>query len=133
MGTLAFVLVVGATMATWLTLQLRPVDAGDTVERTFEVEPGWQAHRVATELEEAGLVRDDLVMEAWLRLRGLERQIGAGLYDLAPSPCRTSPRAWPPGGDPARRAWCCRRGSAPRRSPPASTPWGWPRPRRRAR
>jgi UPF0755 protein len=85
MGTLAVVLVVGATIATWMTLQLRPLDAGDTVERTFEVEPGWQAHRVATELEEAGLIRDDLVMEAWLRLRGLDRQIGAGLYDLAPA------------------------------------------------
>jgi UPF0755 protein len=84
-GVLAVALVIGAAILAWTALQLRPVDPDDTVERTFEVEPGWQAHRVATELEEADLIRDDVVMEAWLRLRGLDRRIGEGLYDLAPA------------------------------------------------
>ena len=53
--------------------------------RTFEVEPGWGASRVAQELADAGLVRQPQVFSLWLRYRGLDRSIGEGLYSLSPA------------------------------------------------
>jgi UPF0755 protein len=85
-GALAAAALAGlAAAAAWLALQLGPVDRFDARERTFDVRPGWQASRVAAELEEAGLIRNDRAMTAWLRLRGLDRRIGEGLYDLSPA------------------------------------------------
>lgn len=48
----------------------------------FEVERGSGAARVARELEDAGLVRDARTFLALLRLEGIDRRIGEGLYDL---------------------------------------------------
>lgn len=70
--------------AGWAWWQLQPVaQSADPV--VFEVRSGWGGHRIADELAEEGLVRHPRVFEAWLRLRGLDRSIGEGLYDLGPT------------------------------------------------
>jgi len=51
----------------------------------FEVLPGWSASRVASELEDAGLIRSAQVFTLWLRFNELDRSIGEGLYDLRAS------------------------------------------------
>lgn len=60
---------------------LAPVsETTDPVE--FEVMPGWGARKVSSELEEQGLVRNGRLFSAYLRVRGLDRSVGEGLYDL---------------------------------------------------
>lgn len=48
----------------------------------FEVLPGWGASRVSQELERHELVRNRRIFSAYLRLRGLDRSVGEGIYDL---------------------------------------------------
>ncbi|HEX7004069.1 MAG TPA: endolytic transglycosylase MltG [Trueperaceae bacterium] len=60
---------------------LMPVsDTPQLVE--FEVLPGWGASRVADELAEEELIRNATLFSLYLRMRGLDRSIGEGLYDL---------------------------------------------------
>jgi len=75
--------VAGAT--SWWMASLRPVDVRVANIETFEVQPGWGASRVAEELASQGLIRDDLAFSLWVRIQGLDRSIGEGLYDLSPS------------------------------------------------
>ena len=70
-----------AALAGLVVWGLMPVsDTSQLVE--FEVMPGWGASRVAEELENADLVRSGELFSAYLRVRGLDRSIGEGLYDL---------------------------------------------------
>jgi UPF0755 protein len=63
--------------------QLSPPSAiPDPVE--VEIEPGWGASRISSDLAARGLIRDDTMFSLWLRLRGIDRQIGEGVYDLSP-------------------------------------------------
>lgn len=78
-------LMVGAAAAIWFWTLLQPADPTDAAQRVFEVQPGWGAARVATELEADGLIRDARAFSIWLRLRELDRTVGEGLYDLAPA------------------------------------------------
>lgn len=48
----------------------------------FEILPGWGASRVAAELERSQLVKNAELFGLYLRYRGLERNLGEGLYDL---------------------------------------------------
>ena len=60
---------------------LMPVsDTPELVE--FEVLPGWGASRVADELQAEGLVRNGTLFSLYLRVMGLDRSVGEGLYDL---------------------------------------------------
>ena len=52
---------------------------------TFEVQPGWDATRVAASLKEQGIIRSAPVFTLYLRWRGIDRSIGEGLYDLSPT------------------------------------------------
>lgn len=80
--TLALILLLLAGGASLLVAWgLAPVsDTSDPVE--FEVMPGWGARKVASELEEQRLVRNGRLFSAYLRVRGLDRSVGEGLYDL---------------------------------------------------
>ena len=84
-GVAAAALLLAGGVVAWFALALRPVDPGDAAARTFDVPPGTPASAVATSLEAAGLVRDATAFAAWMRLRGLDTRVGAGLYDLAPA------------------------------------------------
>ena len=68
----------------YVRAQLAPV-SDVSAPTQFEVLPGWGGKRVATELERAGLINDDLVFSYFLRYEGLDRSIGEGLYDLDPT------------------------------------------------
>ncbi len=78
-------LLVGAAAAIWFWALLEPADPTNATQRVFEVRPGWGAARVATELEEEGLIRDARAFSIWLRLRDVDRTVGEGLYDLSPA------------------------------------------------
>ncbi|MEX2535017.1 MAG: endolytic transglycosylase MltG [Trueperaceae bacterium] len=76
----ALLLALGA-MSALIVWSLMPVsESSELVE--FEVFPGWGANRVSEELEDRDLVRSAPVFSAYLRIRGLDRSIGEGLYDL---------------------------------------------------
>jgi len=83
LGALGAVLVlVAAGLA--VAWELTPVSATPSAV-TFEVKPGWGGKEVAAKLHESGLVRNARIFELYLRARGLDRNIGEGLYDLSPS------------------------------------------------
>jgi UPF0755 protein len=68
----------------YIRQQLSPVTSVSTPTE-FEVEPGWGASRVASELEDAGLIRNARIFSFYLRRQNLDRNIGEGLYDLDPA------------------------------------------------
>lgn len=76
-------LVAALALPAWGAWQLRPV-ANAPAPTDFEVRPGWGGARIARELVEADLVHHAGVFEVWLRIRGLDRRIGEGLYELSP-------------------------------------------------
>jgi UPF0755 protein len=67
----------------YIRQQLSPVTTTSTPTE-FEVEPGWGASRVASELEDAGFIRNARIFSFYLRRQNLDRNIGEGLYDLDP-------------------------------------------------
>jgi UPF0755 protein len=73
-----------AAAALYVRQQLSPV-ATVSAPSEFEVEPGWGAARIASELEDAGLIRNARLFSFYLRRQGLDRNIGEGLYDLDPA------------------------------------------------
>lgn len=83
-GLALLLLLAVAAAGAWAWWQLSPPEPSATDPVVFDVRPGWGAARVARELEEAGLIRDARVFSVYLRVAGLDRAIGEGLYDLAP-------------------------------------------------
>lgn len=81
----ATALLLAGVAATAFVLALRPVDPNDAATRTFDVPPGTPAAEVAASLESAGLIRDATAFTLWMRVRGLDTRVGAGLYDVAPA------------------------------------------------
>ncbi len=57
----------------------------DTRPVKFRIEPGTTARQVSRQLEEAGLIRDALLFEAFVRVNDLDNQIQAGAFVLNPS------------------------------------------------
>lgn len=85
LSTLLLILLVATAGAgTWAWWRLTPPDPTATTPVVFDVRPGWGGARVARELEEAGLIRDAWVFSVYLRLTGIDRTLGEGLYDLSP-------------------------------------------------
>lgn len=76
--TLLLAVIALAGLVAWGLMPMS--DDSELVE--FEVLPGWGASRVARELEEEELVRSGPLFSVYLRVRGLDRSIGEGLYDL---------------------------------------------------
>jgi UPF0755 protein len=59
--------------------------ASDTMQPTqFVIEPGASARRVASQLQDAGLIKDARLFEAYLRASGLAGKLQAGAYMLSP-------------------------------------------------
>jgi UPF0755 protein len=80
-GFLAVSLLAAIGVALLVAWGLSPVSrTPDLLE--FEVLPGWGASRVSRELEERGVIRSAQLFSAYLRLRGLDRSVGEGIYDL---------------------------------------------------
>lgn len=51
----------------------------------FEVAPGTPARAIGANLREAGLITDDLLFEAYVRINGVASQLEAGTFILSPS------------------------------------------------
>jgi UPF0755 protein len=80
-GFLALSLLAAVGLALLVAWGLSPVSS--TTDRLeFEVLPGWGASRVSQELEERDVIRNAQLFSAYLRLRGLDRSVGEGIYDL---------------------------------------------------
>lgn len=62
----------------------RPVSVDDSPVR-FVVEPGTPARAIGEQLFEAGLIGDDLLFEAYVRINGYASQLEAGTFILNPS------------------------------------------------
>lgn len=62
----------------------RPYSVDDRPVR-FVIEPGTPARMVAQQLQEAGLIGDDLLFEAYVRVNGLDARLNAGTFVLSPS------------------------------------------------
>ncbi len=62
----------------------KPASVDDRPVR-FEVAPGTPARTVAQNLEQAGLIRDATLFEAFVRVNGLDSRLAAGTFTLAPS------------------------------------------------
>ncbi|MGL4608105.1 MAG: endolytic transglycosylase MltG [Trueperaceae bacterium] len=77
-------LLAGAAGVFYIRQQLSPMTTTSTPTE-FEVQAGWGAKRVASELESSGLIRNARVFSVYLSRQGLDRNIGEGLYDLDPA------------------------------------------------
>lgn len=62
----------------------KPASVDDRPVR-FEVQPGTPARTVGQQLEQAGLIRDATLFEAYVRANGLDSRLAAGAFTLAPS------------------------------------------------
>lgn len=62
----------------------RPVSVDSRPVR-FEVAPGTPARVIGQQLREAGLIGDDLLFEAYVRINGLAASLEAGTFILAPN------------------------------------------------
>ena len=62
----------------------KPASVDDRPVR-FEVAPGTPARTVAQNLEQAGLIRDATLFEAFVRVNGLDSRLATGTFTLAPS------------------------------------------------
>lgn len=62
----------------------RPYSVDDRPIR-FEVEPGAPARAIGQRLQEAGLIGDDLLFEAYVRVNGLDANLSAGAFVLSPA------------------------------------------------
>lgn len=61
-----------------------PTSVDDSPVR-FVVEPGTPARAIGTQLLEAGLITDDLLFEAYVRVNGIASQLEAGTFILNPA------------------------------------------------
>ena len=62
----------------------KPASVDDRPVR-FEVAPGTPARTIGQNLEQAGLIRDATLFEAFVRVNGLDSRLAAGTFSLAPS------------------------------------------------
>jgi len=63
----------------------QPHSPDDTHTVPFTVEPGTPARTIGRNLEAAGLIDDDLLFEAYVRVHGLTDRLHAGDFALSPS------------------------------------------------
>ncbi len=75
-------------LTAYLNSNLAAVDKAISVDNRpvrFEVEPGTPARTIGKNLVAAGLIEDDLLFEAYVRVNGLAARLEAGTFILAPS------------------------------------------------
>lgn len=96
-GTLFFLIAIvllascgrgGVGLDVYLRTNAAEVDKPASVDARavrFEVAPGTPARTIGQKLEQAGLIRDATLFEAFVRVNGLESRLAAGIFTLAPS------------------------------------------------
>ncbi len=84
-GLTVLVLVIGIGMTVWGKLYgsfLAPVDQEDAQEYSFEINSGESLNRVATNLENAGLIRNRSVFKYYCDFAGMSQKIQVGSYAI---------------------------------------------------
>ncbi|MGN0971323.1 MAG: endolytic transglycosylase MltG [Aristaeellaceae bacterium] len=84
-GLTALLVVAGLLSSAWSAVYgkyLAPADAQDRTEVPFTVESGQSLTRVATNLEEAGLIRSKTVFKYYCDFAGMGQKIQSGSYQL---------------------------------------------------
>ena len=84
-GLTVFVLVLGIGMTVWNTLYghfIAPVDEADTQEYPFAISSGQSLNRVASNLEEAGLIRSKSIFKYYCDFAGMSQKIQVGEYKI---------------------------------------------------
>ena len=84
-GLTVLVLVIGIGMTIWGKLYgrfLAPVDQEDAQEYSFEINSGESLNRVATNLENAGLIRSRSVFKYYCDFAGMSQKIQVGSYTI---------------------------------------------------
>ena len=84
-GLTVLVLVIGIGMTVWGKLYgdfLAPVDQEDSQEYSFEINSGESLNRVATNLENAGLIRNRSIFKYYCDFAGMSQKIQIGSYTI---------------------------------------------------
>ena len=84
-GLTVAVLVIGIGMTVWNKLYgefLAPVDVLDGNEYSFQISSGESLNRVATNLENAGLIRSRSIFKYYCDFAGMSQKIQVGTYSL---------------------------------------------------
>lgn len=84
-GLTVLVLVIGIGMTVWGKLYgnfLAPVDQEDSQEYAFEISSGESLNRVATNLENAGLIRNRSIFKYYCDFAGMSQKIQIGSYAI---------------------------------------------------
>ena len=84
-GLTVFVLVAGIGVTVWNKLYgsfVAPVDPQDAAEYAFEISSGQSLNRVATNLEEAGLIRSRTAFKYYCDFAGMGQKIQIGAYNI---------------------------------------------------
>ena len=84
-GLTVAVLVIGIGMTVWNKLYgsfLAPVDQADGNEYSFQISSGESLNRVATNLENAGLIRSKSIFKYYCDFAGMSQKIQVGTYTL---------------------------------------------------
>ena len=84
-GLTVAVLLIGIGMTVWNKLYgefLAPVDQTDTEEYSFQISSGESLNRVATNLENAGLIRSKSIFKYYCDFAGMSQKIQVGSYTL---------------------------------------------------
>jgi UPF0755 protein len=81
---IAFILLLAAAIAV-ISSQFQPVSSTPQPKVKFVIPKGQAVSVIASNLQEAGLIRHPLALRAELRRKGLEDKIQAGSFDLSPS------------------------------------------------
>ena len=84
-GLTVAVLVIGIGMTVWNKLYgsfLAPVDQEDGNEYSFQISSGESLNRVATNLENAGLIRSKSIFKYYCDFAGMSQKIQIGTYTL---------------------------------------------------
>ena len=84
-GITVLVLVIGIGMTVWNKLYgnfLAPVDPDDPTEYSFEIKSGDSLNKVATNLENAGLIRSKSLFKYYCDFAGMGQKIQVGSYTM---------------------------------------------------
>lgn len=80
----AIVIVVSGAIG-WFLYEQQPVSSKNTNQVLFTVKSGSLPGEIATDLQQAGLIRNTLVFDIYTRLDGSRSRFQAGTYRLSPS------------------------------------------------
>lgn len=84
-GFIAVALIIFAGLFYWYMSQLSSVDSADTNKKLVSVVSGSTPDKIATMLEEEGLIRSSTAFLWYARFQGVQNSLQAGAYRLSPS------------------------------------------------